>query len=517
MDVNYQSATWLGWVNALPDVLIRARPVLSVGYAWALLDGGELEASEAHLHDAERWLDTPTDKMVVVDKEQFRSLPASIATARAYRSLALGDVPGTIQYARRALDLTPEGDQIRRIQGTALLGLAQYASGDLEAACQSYTEFQASLHQSGDIATATGIAFILANIKLAQGRLREAFNTYQQAMQLATSQGEALPVGTADLYRGLGELCCEKGDLKAAADYLLTAKKLGEQVTLTDWQHRLYVAEARMQEAQGNLDEALHLLDEAERRYVRSPLLNVRPIAALRARVWIRQGKLAEALDWVRDQDLHSEDGISYLREFDYITLARLLIARYQNDRAENTFQEAMRLLERLLKAAEDGGRMGSLIEILILQSLLHQAQGNITLALDPLRRALAQAEPEGYVQLFVSEGHPMAELLKRLKDARYSAEYGHKLLAAIGKQPDFQSSAQNTPHPSLRPIVEPLSGRELEVLRLLRTELSGPEIARELVVSLNTLRTHNKNIFSKLGVNNRRAAVRRAGELGLL
>ena len=430
MDISYQSAAWLGWVKMLPDPVLHARPVLSVGYAWALLDAGELESCEAHLQNAEGWLENPAKemvdggKMIVVDKELFQSLPATIATARAYRSLAIGDVPSAVRYARRALDLAPEGDQIRHIQGTALLGLAQYASGDLEAACQSYTEFQASLHQAGDIATATGITFVLANIKLAQGHLRQAIHAYQQALQLATRQGEALPVGTADLYRGLGELCCEQGDLKAAADHLRTAKKLGEQAALTDWQHRLYVAEARLQEAQGNLDEALHWLDEAERRYVRSPLPNVRPIAALRVRVWIRQGKLAQALDWVRDQGLHSEDAISYLREFETITLARLLIARYQHDRADNTFSEAIRLLERLLKAAEDGGRIGSLIEILILQSLLQQAQGNIPLALAPLKRALALAEPEGYVQLFVSEGQPMAELLKRLKDARYSAEY---------------------------------------------------------------------------------------------
>jgi LuxR family maltose regulon positive regulatory protein len=118
MDINYQSSTWLGWVKALPDVLIRTRPVLIVGYAWALLDGGELEASEAHLQDAERWLNVPTDKMVVVDKEQFRSLPASIATARAYRSLALGDIPCAIQYAQQGLDLTPEDDDTVR----ALIG-----------------------------------------------------------------------------------------------------------------------------------------------------------------------------------------------------------------------------------------------------------------------------------------------------------------------------------------------------------------------------------------------------------
>jgi LuxR family maltose regulon positive regulatory protein len=146
MDINLQSATWLGWAKALPDKLIRARPVLSVGYAWALLDGGEMEACESWLRDAEQWLDTAanipaTDKrlqpeilsneMIVVDQEQFRSLPASIATARAYRALALGDVPGTVKYAQQALKLTPEEDQLRRTQATALLGLTLYASGDL--------------------------------------------------------------------------------------------------------------------------------------------------------------------------------------------------------------------------------------------------------------------------------------------------------------------------------------------------------------------------------------------------
>ncbi len=517
MDVSYQSAAWLCWVKMLPDRVLRSRPILNAGYAWALLDAGDLDSCETYLQNAEEWLEKPAEDRIVADQELFKSLPATIATARAYRSMAIGDVPGAVRNAQKALDLAPEGDQIRRIQGTALLGLAQFASGDLDAACQSYNEFQNRLRQSGDIATATGITFVLANIKLAQGRLRQAIQAYQEALHLANRQAKALPVGTADLYRGLAELFCEQGDLKAAAEHLRTAKKLGEHSALTDWQHRLYVAEARIQEAQGNLDEALHLLDEAERRYIRSPLPNIRPIAALRARVWIRQGKLPEVLDWVRDQGLHAEDAISFMREFETITLARLLIARYQQDRADRTFSEAARLLERLQKSAEDGGRIGSLIEILILQSILHQAQGDMPLALAALKRALVLAEPEGYVQLFVSEGQRMAELLIRLKDARTCAEYVQQLLAAMGTQSGFQSSVQDTAHPRPQPMPETLSEREFEVLRLLRTELSGPEIARELVVSLNTLRTHTKNIFSKLGVNNRRAAVRRGEELGLL
>lgn len=141
MALRYQSSTWRGWIRSLPDGLIRSRPVLSVGYAWALLDGGELEASEARLQHAERWLDVPTDKLVVVDNGQLRSLPASIATARAYRSLALGDIPGSVIHARQALERTPADGQNRHNQAISLLGLAQYTSGDLKVAERSLADF----------------------------------------------------------------------------------------------------------------------------------------------------------------------------------------------------------------------------------------------------------------------------------------------------------------------------------------------------------------------------------------
>ena len=196
-----------------------------------------------------------------------------------------------------------------------------------------------------------------------------------------------------------------------------------------------------------------------------------------------------------------------------------------------------MELLDRLLKAADEGGRNGSLIEILILQAMAHQAQGDQTRAFASLERALALAEPEGYVHIFVDEGEAMRSLLRLMLEERAQHRdlplrgYVDKLLAAFphgdsapGSAP-IQLKLDNTQPASLiepearlakNKLVEPLSERELEVLRLLRSELSGPEIAQQLVVSLNTLRTHTKNIFNKLGVNNRRAAVRRAEELGL-
>jgi len=211
-----------------------------------------------------------------------------------------------------------------------------------------------------------------------------------------------------------------------------------------------------------------------------------------------------------------------------------VLVARYKSDRVEHSLHEAVGLLERLLKAAEEGGRTGSVIEILLLQALAHEAQGDIPhapapleRALVPLERALALAEPEGYVRIFVDEGLPMARLLSEVAAHSIMPDYAGKLLAAFEttdnadasiRRPttDRGSTLSSVVHHPSSGLVEPLSERELTVLKLLRTELNGPEIARELVVSLNTMRTHTKNIYSKLGVNNRRAAVRRAEELDL-
>ena len=222
---------------------------------------------------------------------------------------------------------------------------------------------------------------------------------------------------------------------------------------------------------------------------------------------------MTEALGWVGERGLSPDDDLSYLREFEHITLARLLIAQSKRDHEERSIHEAIGLIERLLKAAVEGGRMGSVIAILVLQALAYEAQGDVASALRFLERALILAEPEGYVRIFVDEGMPMATLLREVAKHDITPNYVSQLRAAFGKAGHLMGNT--TPVTPL--LIEPLSERELQVLRLLGTELDGPEIARELMVSLNTMRTHTKNIYNKLGVNSRRAAVRRAQELDLL
>jgi LuxR family maltose regulon positive regulatory protein len=303
---------------------------------------------------------------------------------------------------------------------------------------------------------------------------------------------------------------------------LQRSRELGEKAQFPVSRYRLCIDQARLKTAQGDLEGALALLDEAQRLYIRSPLPDFFPISALKARIWVAQGRLTKALEWVREQDLSIDVAPSYLHEFEHVTLARVLIARYKSDRDTGSIHEAIGLLDRLLQAAEEGGRMGSVIEILALLALAHAAQGDIPLALVSLERALTLAEPEGYVRLFVDEGEPLRMLIA---DFRFSIEkqmsssahaqlgYTGNLLTAFAPSVNKQSTIKNPKSE----MVEPLSERELEVLRLLRTELSGPEIARQRMVSLSTIRTHTQHIYAKLGVNNRRAAVRCAEELGLL
>ena len=396
----------------------------------------------------------------------------------------------------------------------ALLGLASWASGDLEAAHRTFADGMASLQRSGNISDAISGTLVLADIRVAQGRLHQAMSTYEQALQLAADQGESVVPGTADLYVGMSELHRERGDLEAATQHLLKSKELGERAGLPENRYRSCVAMARMKEAQGDLDGALDLLDEAERLYMTAINPNVHPIAALKARVWVAQGRLAEVLGWAREQRLSVDDDLSYLQEFEHITLARLLIARYKSERKEHILHEAVGLLVRLLTAAEEGERTGSVIEILVQQALAHAAHGNIPVALVPLERALSLAEPQGYVRIFMEEGEAMRDLLRHAAAGGIAGSYTRRLLST------FDEPAQPVSIPvqvAAAELVEPLTAREIEILRLIAAGMRNQEIADQLFISLATVKRHVANVYGKLGVSHRTEAVARANELNLL
>jgi LuxR family maltose regulon positive regulatory protein len=532
MDHSFQTAAWLGWVKNLPEDVVRIRPVLSTQMAQAFMDAGQPEASETHLQDAERCLSSSVSERVVTDDTQLEALQAMIAMTRAYNAQVQGDLAGTVKYAELALKLIPEGDMFRRAQATIMLEVTHWTRGDLEAARSALDDWMNSMRKAGNIVFVVASAFALADIQVAQGCLHEAAQTNQQAIQLAAEHGPEAQRITAHHYLGLALLQHEMGDDSAAAEYLQKAGKFGEQTTLVDWSYRWHIAQARLKESGGDLEAALVLLEEARRAYVKTPIPDTRPVDALKANVYLKQGRLDKAEDWVHKRGLSADDELNYLNEFEHLVLARMLIAEYQSQRSNDSLHQAIGLLGRLLKAAEAQRRTGSVIEILLtqavarfasvaLQAAVPQERGSLPLALASLERALTLAEPEGYVRLFVDEGEAVRLLLLDFRSwiEKQSSEQGRSLLVYVERLlSGFRSVESINPmtHPQKVDPIERLSERELEVLKLLRTELSGPEIAGQLVISPNTFRTHTKNIFSKLGVNNRRAAVRRAEELDL-
>lgn len=502
-----QEATLRRWLEALPAGLFDARPVLTIALVGARMAIGDPSGVEQLLDTAERWVSPTLDageRPIVFDHDEFRGLPAQIAVYRAGLALLAGDTAATIAHASRVPSLAEPTDHFRLGAAAALTGLAHWSVGDLDQARRQYRDAIDHLASSGRIADVLGCSLGLADILVAQGRLREAKHTYESALELARSHGVVR--GTADMHVALSELSLEWNELDDAAHHLRIASELGEAAGLPQHPYRWRAATARWRQRCGDGAEAMRLLDEAERLYNTDFSPAVRPIPAVKARLQLALGDVASAARWAADRGLTAHDDIAYVREYEQVTLARVLLAESTERRSSP--DAAIQLLERLLAAAEEGHREATVIELLVLLAIGLEARGDHAAATAAVEQALVRAEPEGQIGVFLEAGEALTALLRGARLTPAAARHAGRVLAAAGPSP--------TTTPSRRRLVDELSGRELDVLRLLRSELSGPDIARELHVSLNTLRTHTKNIYTKLGATNRREALRLATEFGL-
>ena len=522
--------TLRGWLNALPDEVLRRRALLATQMITARLSEGDLDGAERWLEDANQALETTpleraatrvpqrgrlADAAHARDRE-LRALPAQAAVYRAAVAQARGDVEGTIAHARSALKLAGPGDHVARSGGAGFLGLAAWAAGDLPAAVDTFGEAVRSLHAAGNLTDELATTVVLATMWLARGQPDHARHLYEQALLTADAHAGSALAMTGDLHVGLADVLRERGDLDAAARHLQIARDdLGERSSLPENRHRWYTTMAGLLRASGDLDGAVGMLEQAKPLYLAGYFPDVRPIDAVLARVHIAQGRLDDAAAWARAHHVNSDDPVSYLAEYDQLTLARLLIAQHNLDPQSKTPDGALTLLDRIVAAAQSADRGGSLIEALVVRALAHHDDGDLDDALADLGSAVRAGVPAGYCRLFLDEGPAMIQLLRVA--ARRPNLPGSDVAATLLQAAERQRLTPAPTGPPTPGSQEPLSEREVEVLRLLATTLTGPQIADQLFMSVNTFRTHTRHIFTKLDVNTRRGALSRAGELNLL
>ncbi len=300
MNGSFQSAAWLGWVKKLPDNLIRTRPVLCTQIAQAFTDTGELEASELRLQDAERCLDGSD----VANEAQLKPLPAMIALTRTYNAQVQGDPAETVKCAELALQIIPEGDIVRRAMAINILEVTHWACGNLESAVRGIGDWMRSMTQLGNHVFVVASALAVAEMMVGLGRLSDAERTYQDALQLAAQHGPEAEHITAHHHLGLSMIYRQRGDDSLAAHHLSRASESGLQTTLVDWLYRWHVAQAQLKEAVGDLETALALLDDAKQVYIQTLVPDLRPIAALKARIHLKQGRPDKARAWAAERGL---------------------------------------------------------------------------------------------------------------------------------------------------------------------------------------------------------------------
>jgi LuxR family transcriptional regulator, maltose regulon positive regulatory protein len=517
MDETFQTGIWLGWVNQLPLRVRRVRPVLLTQMGWSHMDAGNAEASESSLQDAEACLKNPLEEMVIVEAEQFRTLPARIAMARAYNAQVQNRFEDTVKFAEMAQDMAPPDDEFMQAQASAILSGTYWASGELDKCFTFMSNWVDAAQQADNFAFAVAASFAKADILIAQGRLRDAIQVYQTALKLATTHGvESI---TAHHHLGLGLLYREMGEDEHAASHLQKSFELGRQTPIVDWAYRKNLAQAFLKESEGEYDAALGLLDEAQRFYVRTPIPNLRPVGAMKVRIYLKQNRLDKAQAWAAKSGISLHDKPDYLHEFERLALAKVSLAQYPHDPNEKHILDTLKLLDAQLKLAQKQNRLYSQIEILIVQALAYQTKGESAQAVSSLEKALSLAEPEGYLRIFVNEGEDLrsaiADLQMMFERATHPFfEYMERILVK------FPQPAQNQKSKIVNPkyeLIDPLSERELEVLRLIAQGLSNQEVTRKLFVALSTVKGHNLRIFAKLQAKSRTEAVARARELGLL
>ena len=517
--VGGQVHTALHWLNGLPDTLVRARPLLCTIHSLALLFTNDLTAAEARLQDAERWIQPDTSA------EQITLIEGRAAAIRANIARYTGDIAGCVAYGHEVLRLLPESETIARTIATLHVARAFRVNGDVRPAAERraiavIAPFQVADNLLGRLAAITN----LARLQVLQGRLHAAAATYREITNIAAQPDEPLLLEGPAYYAGMGDLLYEWNELDAAEQHLTQAMTQIVDRVVVDAEDvaRAFLAQARLLQARGQhagaqLTLASYMNLARERGFVAHLIARG---AAAQAQLALARGDHAAAIAWAdasaARQALRTAGDLPFLREAEYLTLARVWIAQ-----AGARLPQAIELLARLLEDAEAMGRIGSVVEILIVRVMAQWAHGARAAALATLERALTLAAPGGIIRRFIDEGPVMARLLATAATQGVMPEYTRMLLAACDTHAAVAPSHLNRPDGGsialAQPLIEPLTARELEILQLIAQGLSNREMSERLFLAVSTIKGHNLKIFGKLQVQRRTEAIARARELGLL
>ena len=511
-----QVTTVLGWLDALPEELAEARPRLYIARAAALTLAGQPQEIEAHLQAAEAAIGA------LPSPGERRQLFSQVSVIRAYQATINGRLLEARALTEQASAQLDPDDAFFQGVVSWLRGLTQYFAAGTAAASRTFADTVRLSQESGSPFMGLLSLFTAGYMNVVQGRLRQARERFESGLRLAEAEigagasggerGGLPPVGSSLIYQGLGEIAREMNDLPNAERCLARCIELVER-----WGHAepladSYVFYARARHAQGDLDGAHRLIEQAEQlgREGQISALTVRQVEAYHTRLWIAEGRLdaaargAAALERHLEAEAQSnEPFVLFVRGLQERTLAWFYVA-------QGRYERALNVLIPHGQALHDAGWRGLEIEVLALQALALDGQGRAQAAVETLQQALSLAERQGYARTFVDMGPRMAALLAKSRPsaAPRLQRYTDRLLA-IFRSPDLGSAPQS-------PLVEPLTDREREVLRLVVAGLSNREIADRLVITLGTAKRHVSNIYAKLGAHSRARAIALARDLGL-
>lgn len=501
------------WLKKLPENVLEERPDLCIYQAWKQFTVGEQESAEQTLKLAESALEPGSahNEHVQFSGLSKQRILGRAAVVRAYMAFHRGDIAGTNAFSRQALEILDRSDRSWRSTALVALGDAYNISGDLTSAYNVRLEaFQVSK------ITGNNYGILLAGMKLALtlrwlGQLQQLQILCEELAILADENGLSEIMEAGLLSAAWGEILAEINELEEAlvkVEKGVNLAKRGREIGITGW---AYLAIIRVLFSCGDQSGMEEMIEELRNFILEFPAPQwvTYRLDSWRVKLWLLQDRIESAVEWANQLGLEIDAKLTYQNQRDYIGYSRILIAQGQ-------FDQAAKLLPRLLEAAKNSGNRSREIEIMILQALLSQARGEHQQALDSLSQAFSIAEPVGYFRTFVDEGPPMAKLLRLAYQHEVHPEYTLRLIKA------FDSDTHQTQHlghayaeQDFPP--EKLTNREVEVIRLIAAGYTNKEIAVELVLSMNTVKVHTRNIFSKLEVTNRIQATSKALALGII